>query len=360
MGRVNNDMGRASHNGGAPVARISIVVPMFNEARNAATLVEDIAAQDFDGEVEVLVADGGSTDGSQEILTAAAEHEGLDLTLIANPKRLVAHGLNACVPHATGDLVVRLDCRSRYPDDYLRRLAEASEETGAWNVGAVLDPIGRTEIERAVACAMDSPFGGITWTRHGGSPGRVEVDTVYCGAYRPQAFRVAGLYDPAMVDTEDEDFNLRVRKKGGLIVLDPALRVRYTPAGSFRDVFRRYFNYGLYKVPVMLKHRQVLSARSLAPPAFVTSLAALTIGSVWFSPARWLLGAEVALYSGCALVSGAESIRRRGESWRLLPRVVAVFPTFHLGYGVGMLAGWVRAARPTRGNAASIAPLDMS
>ena len=88
---------------------------MFPEAPNVASVVEDIAKQDFAGEVEVLVADGGSTDGSRELFTAAAARAGLDLTVIVNPKRLVAHGLNACVPRATGDLVVRLDCRARYP-----------------------------------------------------------------------------------------------------------------------------------------------------------------------------------------------------------------------------------------------------
>ena len=332
---------------------------MFNEAPNVASVVEDIAKQDFAGEVEVLVADGGSTDGSRELFTAAAARAGLDLTVIVNPKRLVAHGLNACVPRATGDLVVRLDCRARYPGTYLRRLAEAAEETGAWNVGGVLDPTGYTLMERAVACAMDSPFGGITWTRHSGS-GRVEVDTVYCGAFRPEAFEEAGLYDPAMVDNHDEELNLRLRKAGGRIVLDPTVRVRYTPAGSFRGVFRRYFNYGLYKVPVMLKHRQVLSARSLAPPAFLASLAALTVASGWLPLARWLLGTEVAVYAGFALTFGAQSIKRRAESWRLLPRVVAVFPTFHLSYGVGILVGWVRAAMPASRRTASIAPVDTS
>jgi succinoglycan biosynthesis protein ExoA len=361
---MTNDLDRAPRSlrreRDATIRRISIVVPMFNEARNVASVVEDIASQDFSGEVRVLFADGGSTDGSRELLIAAATHSGLDLTVIENPKRLVAHGLNACIPLATGDLIVRLDCRSRYPDVYLRRLAEAAEKTGAWNVGGILDPTGQTPMERAVACAMDSPFGGITWTRHGGSPELVDVDTVYCGAFRPEAFEKAGLYDPLMVDNHDEEFNLRVHKAGGRIVLDPTLRIRYTPAGSFRGVFRRYFNYGLYKVPVMLKHRQVLSARSLAPLAFLASLAALIAGSAWLPLARWLLGAEVAVYAGCALVFGAESVRRRAEPWRLLPRVVAIYPTFHLGYAIGMLAGWLRAAMPTSREAASIAPVDTS
>jgi glycosyltransferase involved in cell wall biosynthesis len=355
---MNHTVIPSSGGGGEAVRRISVVVPMFNEARNVSSVVEDIAKQDFGGEVEVLVADGGSTDGSRELLTDAAARAELELTLIENPKRLVAHGLNACLPHATGDLIVRLDCRSRYPDTYLRRLAEAAEETGAWNVGGVLDPTGLTPMERAVACAMDSPFGGITWTRHGGSPEYVEVDTVYCGAFRPEAFEEAGLYDPAMVDNHDEEFNLRLRRAWGRIVLDPTVRVRYTPAGSFRGVFRRYFNYGLYKVPVMLKHHQVLSARSLAPSAFLLSIVALTLASAWLPLARWALVAEVAAYTTGAIAFGVETIRRRGESWRLLPRVVAAFPTFHLGYGIGMVVGWLRAAIPASRGTASIAPVD--
>jgi succinoglycan biosynthesis protein ExoA len=327
------------------VKRISVVIPMFNEERNIEAVVDDIAKQDFQGAVEVVVADGGSTDRSRELLVAAAERAGVQLTLIDNFDRLVAHGLNACIRRATGDLIVRVDCRSRYPHDYVRRLAEAAEQTDAWNVGAVLEPVGRTATERAVACAMDSPFGGIGWTRHARAGERVEVDTVYMGAYRPIAFERAGLFDPSVVDNHDEDFNLRVRKAGGRIVLDPTLRVRYTPAGSFRGVFDRYFAYGFYKPPVMRKHRQVLSARSLVPAAFLGSLAALLLASVPLRGARRILAAEVGVYATAAVAFGAAGVARRRESWRLLPRVVAVFPTFHLAYGAGIFGGWVRQRR---------------
>jgi hypothetical protein len=61
--------------------------------------------------------------------------------------------------------------------------------------------------------------------------------------------------------------------------------------------------------------------------------------------ARRLLAAEACLYAGAATAFAARSIARRGESHRLLPRVAASFPTMHLGYGVGMLAGIVRALR---------------
>jgi succinoglycan biosynthesis protein ExoA len=329
--------------GSTTIRTVSVMAPMWNEARNVDDLVADLAAQDFEGELELLFADGGSTDGSVERLRAAAERHGLEVTIFANPKRWVSHGLNLCVEAASGDLLVRIDCHTRYPSDYVRRCVVAAEETGADNVGGVLVSAGGTPMERAVSCAMDSPFGGIDWTRHG-SGARVEVDTVPFGAFRPEAFRRAGLYDESLVRNQDDEFNLRLRLAGGRIVLDPSIRIHYKPRGSLRGLFRQYYEYGLWKVPVMRKHGRVLSARSLAPVAFLGSLAVLAVLAPWWGPARLLLAVELGVYAVGAIVFGIRALRRRGEQWRLLPRVLASFVTFHIAYGLGMLSGLARAA----------------
>jgi GT2 family glycosyltransferase/SAM-dependent methyltransferase len=330
---------------------VSVMAPMWNEAGHIEELVADLAAQDFEGEVELLVADGGSTDGSVERLRDAAERHGVAVTVLDNPDRWVSHALNLCIGAARGDLIVRVDCHSRYPTDYLRRCVEAAEETGAANVGGNFVPRGRTPTERAVACAMDSPFGGIHWTRHGPS-GRVEVDTVPYGAFRPEAFRRAGLFDETLVRNQDDEFNLRLRLAGGRVVLDPSIRIFYTPRRSFRKVFRQYYEYGFWKPVVMRKHGRVVSARSLVPGAFVASVAVLAPLAPWLTPAAWLLGAELTAYAAGALAFGSAAVRRRRESWALLPRVLAAFPTFHVGYGLGTLAGLVRAMR-ARGSGGS-------
>jgi succinoglycan biosynthesis protein ExoA len=336
-------VGSASSEAG--IARISVVVPMLNEAEHVRGLVESLAAQDWRGELEVLVADGGSSDGSVERLTRAARDRGLPLRVLDNPAKWVSHGLNACIREASGDLIVRLDCHSRYPSDYLRRCAAAAAETGAWNVGGVVVAEGRTPMERAAACAMSSPFGGIGWTRGASAGTRTDVDTITYGAFRPEAFRRAGLFDETLARNQDDEFNLRLRRAGGRIVLDPEIRTYYTPRGSLRSIFRQYYEYGLWKVPVMLRHRTVLSARSLAPLAFVGSVAVLAAGSAFAVPARRVLAVELGAYAVGAVAFGAGAIRSRGESWSLLPRVTSVFSAFHLGYAVGMLHGWVRAAR---------------
>jgi succinoglycan biosynthesis protein ExoA len=336
----------------ARVKRVSVIAPMWNEAAHIDGFVADIAAQDFDGELELLVADGASTDGSADRLRGAAEREGIEVTVLDNPARWVSAGLNACIRAATGGLIVRVDCHSRYPTDYVRRCVAAAEETGAENVGGIFIPIGRTSTERAVACAMDSPFGGIHWTRHGEDE-RVEVDTVPYGAFTPDAFERAGLFDETLVRNQDDEFNLRLRLAGGKIVLDPAIRIFYTPRGKFVRLFRQYYEYGLWKPAVMSKHGRVVSARSLAPIAFVGSLAVLGALSIFSGTARVLLGLEVAAYLAGALVFGVLAVRAAGERLRLLPRVIAAFTVFHVAYGIGMAVGWIRVGLRRRSGASA-------
>jgi succinoglycan biosynthesis protein ExoA len=325
------------------IDRISVIVPMLNESAHVEQLASDFAGQDFAGHVEVIVADGGSTDGSVPLLLAAADRLGLAVRVVDNPAGWVSHGLNKCIHEATGDLIIRADCHSRYPGEYLRRCAESSEATGAQNVGGRVVASGQTPMERAVACAMDSPFGGIGWTRHESAEGPVEVDTVTFGAFRPEAFRRAGLFDETLRRNQDDEFNLRLRRNGGRIVLDPSIKLFYTPRGSLREVFRQYFDYGRWKIPVMRKHRRVLGIRSLAPAAYVMSLPVLAFATTIWRPAAWALALEVVAYLSFALYFGLAGLRRRQESVRLLPRVVAAFLAFHLGYGLGMLRGLARS-----------------
>jgi glycosyltransferase involved in cell wall biosynthesis len=327
---------------GAPIKSISVIVPLRNERSNVDSFVNDLAAQDFEGELEVLVADGASDDGGIERLRAAARAAGVRMRVMDNPAGWVSHGLNACIREAQGDLIVRLDCHSRYAGDYLRRCAEVSQQTGAWNVGGRLVPTGTTPIERAVACAMDSPFGGIGWTRSSGGE-RVETDTVTFGAFRPEVFERVGLFDEDLVRNQDDEFNMRLRAAGGRIVLDPAITVMYRPRGSFGGVWRQYFEYGLWKVPVMLKHRRIATVRGVVPLVFVLGSAGLLAGAIRSRTARRLLVAEWLLYGALGAFFAARGARGRNEPWTLTPAVLAAFPAFHLGFGSGQAVGLARA-----------------
>jgi succinoglycan biosynthesis protein ExoA len=329
---------------GSRVKKISLVIPMLNEAQHVEGLAADVDAQTYVGELEMIVADGGSTDGSAPLLRDACVRRNIPLTIIDNLHGSVSHALNLCLKRATGELIVRLDCHTRYPPDYLERLASTSAATDAWNVGAVVEVEGESTIERAVACALDNPFGGANWNRQSTATAPVEVDTVSFGVFRKIAFERAGTFDEDLVRNQDDEFNLRLRRAGGRVVLDPSIRVRYRPRGSFRSLARQYYEYGYWKVVVMAKHRRVLSARSLLPVSLVASLALLGLAAPLSQPAWWLLLGEVVAYTSLAIVFGARGIARRRESWSLLPLVLVAFPVCHLSYGFGMLGGVIRAA----------------
>jgi succinoglycan biosynthesis protein ExoA len=318
---------------------------MLDEADHLETFLHDLGAQDFEGELEVLVADGGSSDGSREKLAALASTAGLDVTVLDNPERWVSSGLNECICRAKGDLLVRLDCHSRYPPDYLRLCARLAEETGADAVGGIVVPRGRSQGERAIACAMDSPFGGIGWMRGTSGPTRRESDTVTYGAFRPSAFRQAGLFDESLRRNQDDEFTFRLRSLGRRVVLDSAIKVFYTPRPSYRNLFTQYADYGYWKVVVMAKHRRVLSGRSVVPPLFVASLMALVPAAALSPLALRLLAVELTAYATGTAVFGVQAVRRRGEPWTLLPRVLAAFPVFHVAYGLGVAHGLLAIRR---------------
>jgi succinoglycan biosynthesis protein ExoA len=325
------------------MTRVSIIAPMLNEAAHVEHFVADIAAQDFDGDVRLIVADGGSTDGSVERLQAAAERAGLDLLVLDNPRRWVSPGLNLCLDHADGDLIVRLDCHSRYPPDYVSSCVRVSDETGAWNVGGLFTVDAHTSFERAFAAALDTPFGGHNWTRSRNV--RHEADTVFCGAFRPVVFERAGRYDDRIAVTEVEDLNIRIRRAGGRVVYDPSITLLYTPRQGFASLFKQYYRYGLWKVPVTVKHRQPLSGRSVVPLGFVGSLALLAAAAPRSRAARRLFALVTTAYGLAAVAAGAEVVSRRREPWTLLPRVVVLFPTMHVAHGLGSMHGWVRQGK---------------
>ena len=316
---------------------VSIIVPMLNEAAHVEHLAADVAAQDYPGAIDLVVADGGSGDGSVGVLERAAEEHDLRLTLVRNPARWVSPGLNACIARASGEVILRMDCHAHYPRDYVSRCVTALHETGAWNVGGTLRAVGRTRTERAVSCAMETAFGGIGWSMHAGGQERVEVDTVTFGAFPRFVFERIGGFDNRLVRNQDNDFNARIRLAGGTVVLDPAISVQYVPRGSYRRLFRQYYEYGLWKGRVSAKHGRVLNVRSVVPLAFIASVVALGCVAPASLNARRLLVFQLGGYGLSCVAFAVQGVARRKEETSLVPRVAAAFPVFHVAHGVGML-----------------------
>src|SRR5206468_1997614 len=182
--------------------------------------------------LEVLIADGMSTDRTRPIIARlAAARPGIALHVCDNPGAIVSCGLNAALARARGDFIVRVDGHTLISPDYVRQCVAALERSGAAAVGGRMDPIGERPFAQAVSLATSSPF-GVGNARFHFSAQEEYVDTVYMGAWPRRVFREAGGFDEELVRDQDDEFNYRLRERGGKVLLSPLINSRYFPRTS--------------------------------------------------------------------------------------------------------------------------------
>jgi cellulose synthase/poly-beta-1,6-N-acetylglucosamine synthase-like glycosyltransferase len=280
--------------------------------------------------VEVLVVDGGSIDGTREIVAAV----GAPVRLVENPRVTAAAALNIGLGEAKGEVIVRADAHTLYEPDYVRRCVDVLEETGAANVGGAMRPVGTTRFGRAVAAVTSSPLGVGPGKFHYAHD-RTEVDTVYLGCWRRETLEALRGWDEDHLQwgAEDHELNLRLRAAGGVIVLDPSVRSWYFPRETPRSLWRQYRNYGLGKASTLSKHRTLPTWRPLAPAALVAATALLGVRRPRAA------GAVAAAHLGLAGALAQRLARDPGVGVR---RTVAAVEICHWGYGVGFWQGIAR------------------
>jgi glycosyltransferase involved in cell wall biosynthesis len=314
---------------------VSIVIPCRNEAAFIADCLDSIRSGDYPRDrLEILVADGRSDDGTREILSRyAAEHP--CITVLDNPQSTTPTALNLAIRSACGSVIIRMDAHVLYPPDYVRRLVEALEETGADNVGGVLDtvPAEDTPIARAIALGLSHPFGVGNSHFRTGTRERREVDTVPFGCYRRETFDRIGLFDEELVRNQDDEFNFRLIARGGRVLLLPEVICRYFARSSFRQVARMYYQYGYFKPLVALKVGRVMTVRQLVPSLLIFALLGSAVLSVWVSGAFACVAGIYALFVLVCSASAAGADLRCGLA------LTAVFPTLHFSYGFGFIRG---------------------
>ena len=322
---------------GRVLPRVSVVMPVLNEERHLADSVRMVLEQDWPGELELVLALGPSTDATDEVAAALAAADARVRT-VANPSGRTPDGLNAAIAASTGAVVARVDAHAEIPTDYLRSAVDVLEETGADNVGGVMDAVGVSPLERAIACAMKSPL-GVGGARFHTGGGAGEADTVYLGVFRREALERVGGYDTHFERAQDWEMNHRIRETGGRVWFTPDLVVTYRPRSTVGRLADQYRNYGRWRRVVAREHPGTANARYLAPPAMVLgTLAATALGPFW-RPAL----AVPAGYAAAVTVGGW--VISTGEDTAVRARVPLAIATMHWSWGIGFLTSPRRLAK---------------
>ncbi len=317
---------------------VSIIVPVLQEADYLQTAVEHLLAQDYRGPLEIVLALGPSTDGTNDIAQRLATRHP-QLKLVDNPSGKTPSALNAAIAAAQHQIIVRVDAHSEIPSDYVTVAVETLERTGADNVGGVMGAKGVTPFERAVAAAMTSVFGvGAASFHLGGDEG--PAPTVYLGAFRRSTLEAVGGYDETFVRAQDWEMNHRIRQRGGLIWFTPRMHVTYRPRPDVASLSRQYRHYGRWRREVMRRHPETAklpaALRYFAPPiATVLVLLGIVIGVpsvLAAAPTQLLVVAPIGYLAGVFAVTPIG-----GLSLSALLRVPLALITMHLSWGWGFL-----------------------
>lgn len=323
------------------VPSVSILLPVLDEIADIDACLASLLGQKFDGDLEVVVADGGSTDGTRERLAEWAERDGR-LRLLDNPGRRQAHGLNLAARAASGEVLVRADAHTTYDPSYVHASVAVLIETGAVAAGGRLRPQGRSRTGRAVAAAMRSPF-GIGPARFHHAERRELVDTVYLGAFfRADLLASGGFRALPSGVAEDADLYWRWRRQGRAIVVDPAIRSFYRPRETLRAFARQNWAYGIGKAEMLWINGRLPSWRPLAPLGLVAGLAAGAVLGM-----RGRRGPIAGVLTAWGLVVAAATVTTDAQP-AARPRTALAVAVMHLAYGLGLTYGLLR--RPPFGD----------
>jgi len=339
-----------------PCPFVSIVIPVRNEVAFIADLVAAVLEQDYPTDrVEVIVADGQSTDGTREVLARLqAEHP--RLTVVENPGRIVPTGLNAALARSKGDVIIRIDGHVLIASDFVTQnvaLLEAHPE--AWSVGGPIRHVGTTTLGKAVAIGMSHPFGvGNALHRYPEFEGYAEGAAF--PAFRRWVFDRVGMFDERLVRNQDDEFNYRIHRAGGRIYVSPRVRYSYFVRERIGQLFKQYFQYGFWRIPVIEKHRRPTTLRQMAPTLFFAACVLFAMAGLWWHKPLLTIILPVS-YAAALILAGAGTVR--GNNLRVSSYVPVTIATMHAGYALGFAYGiWARffnsGAWDTRGKMAAI------
>lgn len=320
---------------------VSIIIPCRNEARFISACLRSILESDYPAErMEVMVADGMSTDGTRETLAEMIAASRGRVRMIDNPERVTPCALNRGIEASRGEIILRMDAHACVAKDYVSLSVETLERTGADNAGGVVIGVAQSKgwFAGAILDALRHPFGvGNSRFRIGSSEER-EVDTVFGGCWRREIFSRIGMFNARLAHSQDMEFNQRLRRAGGRIVLSPRIVSYYYTRSRLAEFARHNFVNGMWAiVPFAVARSMPVRARHLAPMAMVAGLAIAA-----FVDARLALTIAGA-YAAVNLAASLQ-VAVRARTWTYAARMPVVFACLHFGYGLGSMWGVVKAA----------------
>jgi len=307
---------------------VSIIIPCRNEEKFIAECLDSVVNQDFPKEnLEVLVVDGMSTDGTRsKIQEIKNKYREVDIKLLDDPKKFTPFGLNIGIKNSRGEAIIRMDAHAKYKNNYISKCVEYLKKYDADNVGGIIKtlPSKNTVVAKAIAICLSSSFGAGGAKFREGTKEPAWVDTVFGGCYKREVFDRIGLYNENLIRSQDMEFNIRLKKAGGKILLHPEIISYYYPKSNLKDFFFHNIEDGIWAILPLRFVKVSLRMRHYIPLIFFLTLPL----SIW----PYIL---FSLYFSIKIAVEEKDVK-------LFFVMPLAFGARHIGYGLGSFIGLIK------------------
>jgi glycosyltransferase involved in cell wall biosynthesis len=302
------------------VGGISVVVTVRDDREELAQLLDSLAHQTRAPD-ELVVVDGGSTDGTVELLESWSEGAGFPLRILVEPGANISAGRNIAIRAAAHDWIACTDAGCRPVPEWLEELDRARRDADL--VAGFYIVVGETPFEEALAVALypshdelrDPPPLVHLYHRMFGRGFEASHAATRSCAFSKRAWEAVGGFPEELYAGEDVAFSLAVVDRGFPAVVAPDAAVTWRPRPSWAANARMYRTYARGDA-----RRGTLSRHLIRLGAWTIALVLVTAGG---RTGRALVAAGALADASLPLVRAA----RRGipvHRWWRIPLVIAM------------------------------------
>ena len=322
---------------------ISVVIPCYNEVNYIVGCVESIINNGFDSEqLEIIVVDGGSTDGTiQKLEDLKTKYR--QVAFLKNPERITPVSMNMGIHAANGHYLLISSAHASFSTGYLtelKGLIENTENTIA--VGGVMQTLVKNShvVSESIRTVLMHPVGVGNAKFRTGVGKVMEVDTVPFGLYRADVLKESGGYNTRLVRNHDMELSKRLMAtSGGKILLTPNAVCNYFARENYKAMARNNFNNGKWNLKTVWITRTFssLSLRHFIPMLFLLSWLSPILLGIIVQDLRWSF---LSLFILCTYVLSLSyfSFKALNGKNRWI-NVLLAFVLLHFAYGLGSMVG---------------------
>lgn len=320
--------------------KVSVIIPARNEEKFIEKCIESFLTCDYPKElIEVIVVDGMSEDGTRKIVRELSERD-IRVLLVNNEKKITPVAMNLGVKASKGEYIFFSGAHSEMRSDYISKCIRHALETGADNVGGIMktEPRISSTVGIAISKVLSSPLGVGGAKFRTGVTKPIEVDTVPFGCYKREVFDRIGYFNEKLVRNQDIEFNLRLKRAGGKIVLFPDIELTYYARSTYRELSKNNFENGFWVIAAKKYAEVPYSKRHLVPLMFVLFLLLGFLISLVFTYFLFVYISLLVTYFVTVIIFSF-SHALEAKKLNLLFAAIVSYLVLHISYGVGSLLG---------------------